>query len=37
MQVDMLAYLTPVAGKKVLFAMAVDAEYGVHLRDRSRR
>lgn len=31
MQVDMLAYLTPVAGKKVLFAMAVDAEYGPHL------
>lgn len=31
MQVDMLAYLTPVAGKKVLFAMAVDAEYGPHM------
>ncbi len=31
MQVDMFAYLTPVAGKKVLFAMAVDAEYGPHL------
>ncbi|ATU92539.1 5'-methylthioadenosine/S-adenosylhomocysteine nucleosidase [Phyllobacterium zundukense] len=27
----MYAYLTPVAGKKVLFAMAVDAEYGPHL------
>jgi len=31
MQDDMYAYLTPVAGKKVLFAMAVDAEYGPHL------
>ena len=31
MQVDMLAYLTPLAGKRVLFAMAVDAEYGPHL------
>ncbi|MBZ9654169.1 5'-methylthioadenosine/S-adenosylhomocysteine nucleosidase [Phyllobacterium sp. 2063] len=27
----MLAYLTPLAGKRVLFAMAVDAEYGPHL------
>lgn len=31
MQDDMLAYLTPLAGKRVLFAMAVDAEYGPHL------
>lgn len=31
MQDNMYAYLTPVAGKKVLFAMAVDAEYGPHL------
>ncbi|UGY10875.1 5'-methylthioadenosine/S-adenosylhomocysteine nucleosidase [Phyllobacterium pellucidum] len=31
-QDDMYAYLTPIAGKNVVFAMAVDAEYGPHLR-----
>jgi adenosylhomocysteine nucleosidase len=30
-QDDMFAYLTPIAGKKVVFVMAVDAEYGSHL------
>jgi adenosylhomocysteine nucleosidase len=30
-QADMRAYLTPVTGKRVLFAMAVKAEYGPHL------
>ena len=31
MQVDMLDDLTPIGGKRVLFVMAVDAEYGPHL------